>query len=114
MNFRSDISDKIKEVVQRIDPESDIIIFGSKARGDSNMHSDWDVLILLQTNEVPFSLEKEIIDSLYEIELETGMIISPLIYSKSDWYSNYKITPLFVNITREGIVEHDKTRQGIY
>jgi hypothetical protein len=41
-------------------------------------------------------------DKLYEIELETGAVISPLIYTKSDWNTNYPATPLFLNIQREG------------
>jgi len=38
-----------------------------------------------------------------KLELETGEIISPLIYSKSDWILNHSITPLFENIQREGV-----------
>jgi hypothetical protein len=42
-------------------------------------------------------------DEFYELELETGEIISPLFYTKNDWHSNYSITPLFENIKREGV-----------
>ncbi len=38
-----------------------------------------------------------------KLELETGEIISPLIYSKSDWILNLSITPLFENIQKEGV-----------
>jgi len=42
-------------------------------------------------------------DEFYELELETGEIISPLIYSKNDWNFYYSITPLFENNKREGV-----------
>lgn len=42
-------------------------------------------------------------DEFYELELETGEIISPLIYSKTDWDRNHSFTPLYENIQKEGI-----------
>jgi hypothetical protein len=42
-------------------------------------------------------------DTFYNVELETGEIISPLIYSKNDWFQNHSYTPLFENIEKEGI-----------
>ena len=42
-------------------------------------------------------------DDIYDLELETGEIISPLIYSKSDWNEIHSITPLYENIQKEGI-----------
>jgi hypothetical protein len=32
-------------------------------------------------------------DELYNIELETGQIMSPLIYPKKEWNTKYRITP---------------------
>lgn len=42
---------------------------------------------------------------LYEIEWETGEIISSIIKSREDWNSNrYKVVPLHANIEHEGIL----------
>ena len=42
---------KIKESVREVEPESEIILFGSRARGDERADeradSDWDLLILV-------------------------------------------------------------------
>jgi len=65
--------------------------------------SDWDLLILLNINNIPFALETSLMDQIYDIELESGEIISPLIYSKKDWEEKHYITPLFENIKNEGI-----------
>ena len=40
---------------------------------------------------------------LYEVELDIGEIISPLLYSKKDWFINHSITPLYENIQKEGV-----------
>ena len=34
--------------------------------------------------KVSFDFETKVIDDLYEVELETGEVISPLIYTKED------------------------------
>ena len=37
---------KIKTIVQSILPETKVILFGSRARGDNNSHSDYDLLLI--------------------------------------------------------------------
>ncbi len=41
------ISKLVKQEVTKIDPKAEIILFGSRARGDFRMDSDWDFLVLL-------------------------------------------------------------------
>jgi hypothetical protein len=48
-------------------------------------------------------LETRLMDDFYDLELETGEIISPLIYSKSDWNERHSITALYENIQKEGL-----------
>lgn len=103
MNKRDEILLKIKDVVNRTSPNAEIILYGSRARGNSKSHSDWDVLILLNIQNITFDLETKFMDELYEIEIETGEVISPLIYTKKDWNERRFITPLFENIQKEGI-----------
>ncbi len=103
MSKQSDILKRIKETVDYISPNSDVYLYGSRARKSAKKSSDWDILILLNTKKVNFDFEKRIIDALYEIEIETGEVISPLIYAKNDWNINHSITPLFENINRDGI-----------
>jgi uncharacterized protein len=103
MTKKDKIISRILRLTNETDPKSEIYLYGSQARGDSHKLSDWDLLILLNINKIPFSLETSLMDEFYEIELETGEIISPLIYSKKDWEENHSFTPLFENIKKEGI-----------
>ncbi len=103
MTKRESIIQKIMDLSQRKYPDAEIYLYGSQSRGEAKPLSDWDLLVLLNADNIPFSRETEIIDDFYAIELETGQIISPLIYPKSEWNSKYSITPLFQNISKEGI-----------
>lgn len=103
MTKKDKIINRILRLTYKTDPKSEIYLYGSQARGDSHKLSDWDLLILLNINKIPFALETSLMDEFYEIELETGEIISPLIYSKKDWEENHSFTPLFENIKKEGI-----------
>lgn len=84
-------------------PDSEIYLYGSQARGDSKKNSDWDLLILLNRQNIPFGLETKVMDDIYDVELETGAVMSPLIYSRSDWNERHSMTPLYENIKKEGI-----------
>ncbi len=90
-------------MISGIAPKSEVYLYGSKARGNSKKQSHWDILILLNITRITFDFEKRIIDALYDIEIETGEVISPLIYTKKDWDNKHFFTPLYENINRDGI-----------
>ena len=101
---------KDEQIVQRIitianktAPDSEVYLYGSRARGKAKKLSDWDLLILLNSINISFDFETKFMDDFYEIELETGAIISPMIYSKQQWMEDYISTPLFENIQKEGV-----------
>jgi uncharacterized protein len=102
MNDSEKIISKIISVVDKTAPDSEVYLYGSRARGDSKKFSDWDLLILLNSKNIAFDFERKFIDEFYEVELETGEIISPLIYTKDDWNANHLFTSLFDNIQKEG------------
>ncbi|MCU0338799.1 MAG: nucleotidyltransferase domain-containing protein [Spirosomaceae bacterium] len=95
--------EKVQNKTHQWLPNAEVFLFGSRARGTHNKFSDWDLLVLLNTIGVPFETETKLMDLFYELELETGTIISPLIYSKEEWTHKYIGTPLYQNIEREGI-----------
>lgn len=93
----------IKQLVHNVDPTAQVILYGSYARGDNNEDSDIDVLILLNKENITYQEEKQIKYPLYDLEFDTGQIISPLVLSKFDWEYKHRITPFYENVKREGI-----------
>jgi len=103
MNKREIIISKILELSRERYPDAEIYLYGSRARGDEKPLSDWDLLILLNSKNITFALETKMMDEFYEIELETGEILTPLIYPKEEWNNKYRQTPLYENIKNESI-----------
>ena len=92
---------KVKESIRNLDPQARVILFGSRARGDSKSNSDWDFLIIssLQVNE---KIKRQFRTGLIDTELEAEEVISTIIYSKNEW-NDYQFTPLYKNIAKEGV-----------
>jgi uncharacterized protein len=95
---------KIKQLVNLAEPSATVILFGSQARGQSNKQSDIDILILVDSDKITYSEEQRIKYPLYDLEFETGKVISPLIFSRSDWETRHSITPFYKIIKNEGVL----------
>lgn len=93
----------IRNKVKSIDPSARVILYGSFARGENKPDSDIDLLILINKDHLTLKDKKDIKYPLYDIEFQTGKIISPLVLSRREWESKHKITPLYENIEKEGI-----------
>ena len=79
---RSEVVELIKETIRRIAPGAKTILYGSEARGDARPDSDIDLLILVDGDTMTLAQEEEITLPLYELELRTGVSISPMIVFK--------------------------------
>lgn len=95
---------KVKNIVYRYDAGAEIILFGSRARGDWEPESDWDFLIL--TDEVATAtLFNHIRNDIWsEVELATLGIVQIIVRNKKIWEQNLWMTPLYKNIQKEGII----------
>lgn len=93
---------KIKEQVQSIESDTEIILFGSQARGEERKDSDWDILILTP-NKVDLKDEQTFRHKLFYLELEYGVAFSTFVYSKYDWNHKHSVTPFYDSIKKEGI-----------
>lgn len=92
-----------QKLIERLGHKTEIYLFGSAARGDFGPLSDIDVLVLIPF-EVNNSLEEEIFDLAYDVELECGVVFGIVVYSKEFWNSpTASFMPLHKNIEREGI-----------
>lgn len=86
-----------------IEPTATVILFGSHARGESNKYSDFDILILVD-HPLAYADELRIKSPLYDLEFETGKIISPLVMNRQDWETRHSVTPFFYNVKKDGVL----------
>ena len=84
-----------------------IILYGSYARGDYNKNSDIDIMILTDFNNVEIEQYRNTIsDIAFDIELETGFIISPLIKNIEKYNDRIDVIPFYMNVNKEGVILH--------
>jgi predicted nucleotidyltransferase len=98
------IASQIRAKIREVDSHAKVVLYGSRARGTSGKVSDWDVLVLLDTENVDLKTEQKFRHSLFDLELEIEEPISVFVYSNNQWESKYKVTPFYKNVKREGIV----------
>ena len=101
-NAERKILNQIKKIVWEQEPKAKIYLYGSRSRGTATSESDWDLLILLNKNKISLEDEQKITYPLYDLEFDTGEVISPMIYSEEEWNTKYKITPFYQSVMREG------------
>ncbi len=61
---------------------TDILLYGSAARGDLEAGSDIDLLVVLP--ELDWQTEKRIIDCCFEVELQLGRVVSAACFSEDE------------------------------
>ena len=105
-NVNKEIQKFIEAVQQLLGTKlKKIILYGSYARGDYTKHSDVDIMILttLSFKEIEDYRDK-ISDIAYDIELDTGIILSPVVKNIEKYNSRVNIVPFYKNIQKEGVV----------
>ena len=105
-NVNEEIQKFINEVKKILgDRLKKVILYGSYARGDYNKKSDVDIMILtdLSFEEIEEDRDK-ISDAAFEIELKTGIILSPVVKNIEKYNVRRKFVPFYKNVEKEGVV----------
>jgi uncharacterized protein len=81
-----------------------LVLFGSRARGDAELYSDMDVLVVLED----MFTEKDsdfVSDCAWEAGFESGIVIVPVVYSRSEWENSPERYSLFARaVEKEGVL----------
>ncbi len=93
-----------KEAIREVVANSEVILYGSRARHTAEEISDYDILILVD-GPVDMALKERLVSNVYPLELDSGAVLTLLAYSKQQWDSAlYRAMTLHKNIDREGVV----------
>ena len=86
-----------------------VILFGSKARGDYDEHSDIDLLIVT-LKKLNNREETNILNNLFDIGIKYNVIFSPLNVALSEW-NNGIFTEFYIynEIMKDGILCYEST-----
>jgi predicted nucleotidyltransferase len=98
-----EIIKKVKSTILCIEPSAEVILYGSRVRNDYTEYSDWDFLVLVD-GDVNSERTDRIRHALYEVEWESGEVISSIIRNRKVWNSpKYQVIPLHSTVELEGI-----------
>ena len=100
----TELLELVKRAIREVEPNAQIILYGSRARRDSDAQSDWDFLILLDGPVNDERIDK-IRHRLYEIEWEYDEVLCSVIRNRIEWNSPvYKSMPFHQNVEVDGVV----------
>jgi len=94
----------LKADIQKIEPSAQLILYGSRARGDARPDSDWDFLLLTDKPKVTFKFEDEIRIPITLMEIEIGEPFNLQILNRQKWENRVYISPFFENVEKDGIL----------
>ncbi len=91
---RDALLEHVKETGHAIEPNADIMLYGSRARGDAHAESDWDVLLVLDgvVDEVHTDAIRH---RLSESAWDCGAVLSSMVRSRQAWDTPlHQVTPI--------------------
>lgn len=101
-NNRDCVLNLIRSTVRESEPDARIILYGSRARGDSRENSDWDVVVLLNKPPMPHDERYAIAYDLWDKGQDIGEEINTLVYTQDQW-NNAPPSLFKYNVREEGI-----------
>jgi predicted nucleotidyltransferase len=99
----ADLLQRCKRAIRTVVPDADVILYGSRARGDAEDDSDYDILVLVD-HSAGVALHERLISSISPLE-DDGAVLTLSIHSRDLWNSKlYQAMPFHENVDREGVL----------
>ena len=99
---RTKIINMIRDTIREAEPTAQIILYGSRARGDAREDSDWDVLAIVDKPRLTLTERSNIQYPIWDKGLDVGEEINVFSYTRRQW--EQAPPSLFkYNVMKEGI-----------
>ncbi len=104
MNRHNRILKEIKRLAQRLfaNVPASVYLYGSRARGDGELNSDWDLLIVTPDDASTKDDFERFAYPFTEIGWRLGEQITPLLYTQSEWEAE-RDTAFYHNVQHDSI-----------
>ena len=99
---REEILQEIKRRVLAVEPQAEVWLYGSRARGDYTDDSDWDLIVIVP-REIDYKQKKKISYPIYDLGMEIGELFSIFIYAREQW-EKYRFIPFRQEVEKDKIV----------
>jgi len=84
-------------------PVERIVLYGSKARGDDDMESDIDLLVLTR-QPVNYDMKRQMTHAVFNIQLSHNVVLSMMIVPLEQWETGvYCVLPIRQEVERDGV-----------
>ena len=80
---KDSVLNMIRSTVRAVEPDAEIILYGSRARGDARPESDWDTIVILNKPPMPHQERYGIAYELWVKGQDVGEGINTLVYTKN-------------------------------
>lgn len=82
-HIERNVLDIFKTLVGKRIKIDNVVLFGSRARGDAEPDSDMDVLVVV--DGLTEDMEDYISECAWEAGFERGIVLVPVVFSRNDW-----------------------------
>jgi len=82
---RAKIINMIRDTIREAEPTAQIILYGSRARGDAREDSDWDVLAIVDKPRLTLKERSNIQYPIWDKGLDVGEEINVFSYTRRQW-----------------------------
>ena len=96
------VANMIRYAVNFVDPNAEVILYGSQARGEAGKWSDWDVIVI-RTVPMDSTYWKKVVDTIYEVELATKEIITATVVDRHTWETENRGSLFYQNVLQDGV-----------
>ena len=98
--------DQYTEILQKIygQPLTQVILYGSYARGDYRDDSDIDIMILLDLSDMDIKQYRhELSGETFDFNMDHDLDIKPIAKSQQHFQNWVDVYPFYANVEKEGV-----------